>query len=258
MNEMSQAAYLNTASTYQNIQTKQKDDKTSAVQTQSSDGKKEVKGAGTYGNPKLSDKALDYYNSLKKKYGNLNFVLVSSDKKQEAEMMKGSFARSGSLTVLIDTDKIERMAEDETYRSQIESKISNASSGISQLAARLGQSSSYVTAYGMTMDKSGNASYFAVLDKSLVAQKKRIEKKAEEKKEAKKADAKKAKKEEAEERLEERRTKAEKESSDTVTITADSIESLIKKIQDYEAYSHSNFIQSKAEKYIGQSVDYRL
>lgn len=34
----------------------------------------------TIGSPKLSKKAADYYESLKKKYSNMDFILVSEDK----------------------------------------------------------------------------------------------------------------------------------------------------------------------------------
>lgn len=39
----------------------------------------------TIGSPKLSKKAADYYESLKKKYSNMDFILVSEDKKEQAK-----------------------------------------------------------------------------------------------------------------------------------------------------------------------------
>lgn len=226
--------------------------------TDGTDVKKEVKGPGTYGKPELSKKAFDYYNSLKKKYGNLNFVLVSADKKNQAEAMKGSFATGGKLTVLIDTDKIEQMAEDENYRKKIEATISNAVSGLLGLGTKLESETSGVTAYGMTIDKDGNASYFAVVDKSLAAQKERISKKAEEKQEAKRTDAKKAKQKEEKERLEEKRNSSKTKESEETTITANSIEELLNKIKDYEMGIRADFSRTEAEKAVGQSIDYLL
>lgn len=235
MNEINQATYQKAVAEYQNT--------VSSGKTDSTSGKKEVSGAGTYGNPKLSQKALDYYNSLKKKYGNLNFVLVSAEKKQEAESMKGSFANTKNLTVLIDTDKIEQMAEDEKYRDLIEGTISRASSGISKLATKLQSSSSKVTAYGMTIDKNGMASFFAVVDKALAKQKERIEKKKIENKEEKKAKEKKAEKEEKQEK---------------VTISANSIEELLLKIEEYEQNYLTDNVKTDQERVIGQSVDYSV
>ena len=69
----------------------------------------EVSGR-TIGQPKLSDKALKYYEQLKKRYSNMDFVLVSPEMKAEAERNKGMIPSSKQLLVLIDADKIERMA----------------------------------------------------------------------------------------------------------------------------------------------------
>lgn len=216
--------------------------------------KVEVKGAGTYGNPQLSEKALEYYNSLKKKYGNLNFVLVAADKKQEAEMMKGSFANSSALTVLIDTDKIEKMAEDENYRNKYEGILRNAASGMNQLKTQLGSTANNVKAYGMSVKDNGTASYFAVIDKSYEKQRERISKKAEQKAADKKAAAKKAEKEKAQERIDEKRNSDE----DTVTITANSMEELIKKIQDYYQDDRMNYVRTKEEQNVGHGFDYSI
>ncbi len=257
MNEINRSDYFTAAAGYQNAQAadsvKGTGEKTEAVA-----GRKEVKGAGTYGNPKLSQKALDYYNSLKEKYGNMNFVLVASDKKQEAEAIKGSFAGAGKLTVLIDTDKIERMAEDENYRSRIEDTIRNAASGVSELAGQLQNKSAGITAYGITIDKEGNASFFAVMDKSLVAQRERIEKKIEEKRAAGKTERRNAAKKEAKERLEEKKKASAAEDSDKVTITANSIDELLKKIRDYEMDILADHGRTETEKSVGQSVDYKI
>jgi hypothetical protein len=255
MNEINQITLAQAAAGYQNPEV-------TAESTIQADGKKEIKGANTYGNPKLSDKAAEYYNSLKKKYGNLNFVLVASDKKQQAEMMKGNFAKPGVLTVLIDTDKIERMANDEKYREKIESTISNAAAGISRLGEQLSGSSSNVTAYGMTLNKDGTASFFAVIDKSFTAQRARIKKKAAEKNETLKANAKKAAKKEAEEqraeKLSEKQASDKPDKAKTVTITANSIEELMKKLEDYQMGLRADNTMTDDEKKVGQSVNYAL
>ena len=72
----------------------------------------------TIGDPVLSDKAQKYYEKLKAKYSNMDFILVSPEKKEEAESKKGMYQSSKELLVLIDSDKIEKMAEDEEYRAK--------------------------------------------------------------------------------------------------------------------------------------------
>jgi hypothetical protein len=197
-----------------------------------------------------------YYEELKKKYSNVDFILVSEDQKENAQANAASYANSSKMVVLIDEDKVERMVTDDNYRKQYEAIISNASSGVSQLKASIESSglSSRVQGYGMQVNDGGTSSFFAVLKKSSADQKARIEKKAEEKKAEKKAAEKKAeeKKAEKKEQEEDDDTIAD---DDTVTITANSIEELIKKINDYTMTERSDSVQTDYEKTIGQNID---
>ena len=154
--------------------------KSETTKTDETSGKKKVSGQ-TIGNPQLSEKASKYYEQLKKKYSNMNFILVSEDQKENAKANAAGYANSNNMVVLIDEDKIERMASDENYRKQYEGIIANAASGISQLASSLSATGTNVKGFGMQVNDNGTASYFAVLEKSSVAQKERIEKKAAEK-----------------------------------------------------------------------------
>lgn len=230
--------------------------------------KTEVKGPGTYGNPKLSDKAMKYYEELKKKFGNMDFVLVASDKKQEAEAMKGGLSTPTGMVVLIDTDKIEQMAEDKDFRAKYESIISNASKQMFQMKNNLVKKGTNVKTFGMTVNDGGNASFFAVVDKSLSAQKKRIEKKREQKAEAKKADAKKAEKKKEKEKLEAQRKEAGKVSDDESffkdmpesyeVIQADSWSDLENKIEDVYMQELTNQVRTGEEMKVGQNMDYSV
>jgi len=97
------------------------------------------------------------------------------------------YQSSKELIVLIDSDKIEKMAEDEAYREKYESILSGATAQIAQMKSSLGANGESVSSIGMTFDDHGNASFFAVVDKSLAAQKERIAQKKEERMEEKKA-----------------------------------------------------------------------
>ncbi len=233
-----------------------------AQQTSSekADTKKNKVSGATIGDPKLSEKAAKYYEKLKKKYSNMDFILVSEDKKAEAQANAGKYANANRMVVLIDTEKIERMAEDNKYRKQYEAIISGATNQLSQLKSSLGANASSVKTYGMQV-KEGTASFFAVVDKSLAAQKKRIEKKASQKQEEKKA-AKKA----AEEKAAEKK-KAEKETyeaefeqdwneEDTITVTASSIEELMKKINDAIYLGRSDCVRTEQETWVGGHLDF--
>lgn len=247
MSTVRQAAYTQAASQYQETSQSK-----SASKSEETSSKKKVTSGRTYGDPELSEQALKYYNSLKEKFGGMNFVLVSSDKKAEADAKKGSFAVAGKMTVLIDEEKIERMATDEKYRKQVEATISNASKGVAQLQTQLAASNTPVKAFGMTIKKDGTGEFFAVIDKSLEKQRERIAEKRTEKRE----EAKKAKRDEAKKRLEDRGKDDDDE--DTVTITAKTPEELLEKIRAYEFDKRSDSVITEEEKQLGQSFDYSV
>ena len=205
----------------------------------------------TIGSPKLSKKAADYYESLKKKYSNMDFILVSEDKKEQAKAQASSYANASKMVVLIDEDKVERMAEDENYRKQYEAIIANAASGISRLKSSLESSGANVKGFGMQVNDGGTATYFAVLEESSAAQRERIEKKAEKKHQKEKL-------EEARSEKTEKTDVSDKTDTDsgTVTITASSVEELLQKIQDYMQLAKSDTVLTEAEKKVGQNIDF--
>ena len=211
----------------------------------------------TIGTPGLSDKAAKYYEQLQKKYSNMDFILVSEDQKEQAKSQASSYANASRMVVLIDEDKIERMAEDENYRAKYEQIIANSASGISQLKSSLSASGTNVKGFGMQVNDNGTASYFAVLEKSSAAQKERIEKKSAEKKEAKKAADKKAEAKKAEKKRKDKLEEDDDGDSDTITITASSIEDLIKKIGDYTQMSMSDNVLTESEQKVGQHIDFK-
>lgn len=211
----------------------------------------------TIGEPKLSEEAEKYYNQLKKKYSNMDFILVSSDKKLQAQAQAGKYANPAKMVVLIDEEKIERMATDEAYRKKYEAIISGATTQLNQLGDSLASSGASVKGFGMQVNDGGTASFFAVLEKSSAAQKERIEKRAEEKRAEKKAQAKQEEKAAAKEHMEGKR--AEKaEQNHTVTITASSMEELLQKIQDFTLEERSNMVQTPEEVNVGQHIDIRF
>ncbi len=216
----------------------------------------------TIGSPELSEKAQKYYEQLKKKYSNMDFILVSMDKKEEAKANAGKYAKANRMVVLIDTEKIEKMASDENYRKQYEGIISGAAAQLSQLKTSLGSHAENVKTYGMQVNDNGTASFFAVVDKSLAAQKKRIEKnsakKAEEKKQSEKAAKEKwAEKKRAENNRAEKSSKTDtgNKAEDAVTVTASSIAELIQKINDVLYAGMSDNVQTEKEKQVGQNLD---
>lgn len=240
-------------------------DVSSVIQQSTATGTKKTNVTGrTIGNPQLSEEGAKYYEQLKKKYGNMDFILVSSDMKQQAQAQAASYGNASKMVVLIDEEKIERMATDEAYRAQYEGIIRNAASGLSQLASGLSNTQG-VKGYGATINDNGTASYFAVVDKSLAAQRERIAKKAEEKRADKRAVAKKEARRANEERIEKRRSdriKEEKASktddSNLVTVTASSVEELIRKVNNVLYEGMSDNIQTESERQLGGKFDFKI
>ena len=219
-----------------------------------------TKKAGNYGKtigqPKLSDKAAKYYEQLKKKFSNMDFILVSADQKEAAKAQAGSYANPYKTVVLIDEEKLERMAEDEAYRAKYEGLIKTAANGLSQLKKTFDSNGS-VKGYGMQINDNGTASFFAVVDKSLAAQRERIQKKAAEKKENAKKEAKKTEKEKQTEALEERR-KSGKTDKDLVTVTASSVDELKDKVDEILYSVWSDQVRTDEERQWGQYIDFKL
>ena len=243
----------NLYSTYSSQSKTGKTNKENAAGTENSKVSKTNGNYGkTIGNAKLSEEGAKYYQELKKKYFNMDFILVSKDQKANAQANAASYANGNKMVVLIDEEKIERMATDENYRKQYEGIIKNAASGLSQLKSQIESSSQNqnVVGYGMKVNDGGTATFFAVLKKSSADQKARIEKK-----EAKKAEEKKAEKKEKQDKLKEAQQTSDDD--DTITISAGSIEELIKKINDYTFSMKSDNVQTEAELQVGQHIDFR-
>lgn len=213
----------------------------------------------TIGEPELSEKAQKYYEQLKKKYGNYDFILVSREEKENAKANASKYANSFKTVVLIDEDKIERMATDEKFRKQYEGILSGASAQLQQMKASIQKSGANVKGYGMQVNDNGTLSLFAVLKKSSADQKARIEKKAEQNRATKKEAAKKAEQNRAEKRAADKKAarKEQAEEEETVTISANSMEELMAKIEEYYFLDRCNRIQTESEKQIGQNIDFR-
>ncbi len=180
-------------------------------------GKKNEYGR-TIGEPKLSDEGKKYYDELKKKFGGYDFILVSKDQIENAKSQAARFANPNKPVVLIDEEKIEKMAADKDYREKYESVIAGASSQLSKMKDQLMASGADFKGFGIQVNDGGTASFFAVVKKSQDAQAERIEKNREAKRAAHKAEVKEAAAKRAEklktEKLKEKRLEAKKKSEE--------------------------------------------
>ena len=188
---------------------------------------KVVNGKNSIGNPKLSDAASKYYEELKAKYGDMEFILVDDAHIDNAKEQSTNFGSDKSMVVLISESELEEMAVNEDVRKKNEQFIEDAKAQMPDMLKQLKESGASVKSFGIEI-KDGTASYFAVIDKSLAAQKERIEEKKENKKE------------------------------DLVTINASSLDELLKKIQDITFEAKADSVVTPQEKLLGQSVDFSI
>ena len=96
----------NLYSTYSSQSKTGKTNKENATGTENSKVSKTNGNYGkTIGNAKLSEEGAKYYQELKKKYSNMDFILVSKDQKANAQANAASYANGNKMVVLIDEEK---------------------------------------------------------------------------------------------------------------------------------------------------------
>lgn len=220
---------------------------------------KEASKAGnvknTIGKPELSETASSYYEELKAKYGDVEFVLVDDEQIENAKESASNVRTDKSMIVLISESEVEEMATNEETRTQNEKLIEDAKAQMPEFLEQLKESGVNVKSFGIEIHDDGTASYFAVIDKSMAAQKERIENNLAEKRAEKKADAKEAAEKSASDKVEAKRP-GRKE--DLTTVSASSIEELIKKVQNVYYEAKADTMMTDQEKAVGQSFDFSV
>lgn len=227
-------------------------------------------GYGTViGDVELSDEAKDYYDKLKAKFHNMDFILVSKDMKSQVAANAAAYGNSSKQVVLIDDEKIEKMATDESFRKKYEGIIAMSQLKLQEAKNSLSSSGASVKNFGMSVDSNGKASFFATVEKAAekkaekkAAEKKNAEKKAAKAKEKKLADKKAAEKKAAEKADEMKAEEADSEvlnepinDKEYVEIKADSMEELIDKVSTYAYDNSSRNVMTDSEKQVGQRFD---
>lgn len=225
----------------------------SPIKTSSSLAPSNKDGIGmAVGDVQLSDKAKQYYSELKAKFGNMDFIVVSQDMKSQVQANAASYGNASKQVVLIDDEKLEKMANDESYRKKYEGIIAMSQSQLASAKSSLASSGVSVKSFGMSVNSDGTTSFFAALEKSSDAQTERLQKKQAEKKAAKAKEKKQAEKKEKEEKLE--KTREERKEKQ---IEADSMEELIAKVTEYAYENSSKSVMTEEEKSVGQNFDFK-
>ena len=140
----------------------------------------------------LSAKAQSYLESLRKKYGDYNFVVSNN---LDTAQTVGS---DKEYSVIFTTEELEKMAEDDKYAEKVMGQVGDAVDMLKGIWEKdLGEGVQF-SQLSVTFDSEGNMKLFAQLEKLTADQKERLdaarEKRAEEKSEEEKSQAAKDKK----------------------------------------------------------------
>lgn len=237
--------YMNKISGYGNYQSNFYEN---AVQNR----KENIKGTNTAKEEKtknntsvnLSKKAQTLLKELKRKYGNMDFMIADfeTDEEAAAYMSRGT----KEYSVLIDPETLEEMAADDKVKDKYLSIIDEATGELDDIKDQLEEDGSEVTRVGISIGKDGTVSYFAELEKSSAKQQERLEKVREEKKAEKREKAK-----------EQEKARGTKEPNDfydktkRTMVTASSAEELLEKIKQVDW-------DKIAEEKSGSRIDYSI
>ena len=196
----------------------------------------------------------------------MDFILVSKDMKSQVQANAAAYGNASKQVVLIDDEKIEKMATDESFRKKYEGIIAMSQAKLQEAKNSLTSSGASVNNFGMSVDANGKATFFATVEKAAKkkAEKKAAEKKAAQKKAEKAKEQRLAEKKAAEKKADEKRTE-ESQNEETTTvdekeyvqITAGSMEELIDKVSSYAYDNSERNVLTESEKSVGQKFDFR-
>lgn len=196
---------------------------------------KNEKSKNNFDSSKLSETASNYLKELKTKYSDSEIVVVGSDQADQATEIASNVKTNKSTVIVLTEDELEKMATDEETRTQNEALLDEAIQQLPEAMKKMSESGLDIKTMGIEI-KNGTTNYFAVVDKSLSAQKERIEAKQEEKR----AEQKEAKKE------------------NLTKVTASSLDEFIKKLEDVLYETKADSIVTEQEKMVGQSFDFTI
>ena len=211
------------------------------------------------GDVQLSDKAKDYYSKLKAKFGNMEFIAVSSDMKDQVKANAAAYGNSSKMVVLIDDAKLEQMANDESFRKKYEGIIAMSQAQMASARTSLASRGASIKNFGMSVNSDGSTNFFATVEKSLKDQAKRLEKKQAEKQADKKAQEKRLEKacEDKKSAESDNEKKTTFEDEEYIKFEASSMDELANMVSKYAYDNSARFIMTDTEKNIGQNFDFK-
>ena len=131
--------------------------------------KKTESAKNTIGKPQISKETSEYYEKLKEKYADVEFVLVEDERMADAKQLTNKVRTDKELIVFISESELEAMAKDEEVRAKNEQLIADAAEQMPGMKDELKKSGIDVKAFGMEFAADGSVTYFAFSDKLITA-----------------------------------------------------------------------------------------
>lgn len=187
----------------------------------------------------LSDSARSLLEELKEKYQNMDFFVADcgSEEEEQSYLSRGT----KEYSVLIDPDTLEAMAADQETKEKYINILDTATSQMEDIKEKLGADGEEVRSIGVKIDKEGNTTFFAELQKVSDSQKEWMEqmknKKVEDKKNQEKLEKKRAEKRDKETEQAGKKDDLKQRLSEDTKITrvsAASVDELIEKIKSVD------------------------
>ena len=119
----------------------------------------------TIGKPEISKETSDYYEQLKEKYKDVEFVLVEDEQMGNAKQFADNVKSDKDMIVFISESELEAMATDEAVRIKNEQLIADGQAQLPEMKEQLAGAGVEAKFFGMEFNADGTVSYFAVLDK---------------------------------------------------------------------------------------------
>lgn len=129
---------------------------------------------GVFTNKELSPKAQAFLEKLREDYGDYDFIVA--DNVEDADIQSLTAGSTKKYAVILSSDEIEKMANDEEYANSIMGKVEDAvkmADNVMEKADLNGKAQ--ISQLVISFDNEGNTKLFATLEKLSESQKQRLE-----------------------------------------------------------------------------------
>lgn len=126
---------------------------------------------GIFSSKELSPKAQAYLEKLREKYGDYDFVVV--DNVDDPQALTANSTKKYS--VVLSSDELERMANDEEYANEVMGKVEDAVKTADSVIEKAGLEGVQISQLTISFDENGNTKMFATLEKLSESQQQRLD-----------------------------------------------------------------------------------